>query len=65
MTKKQMKKFAQQIYECEQIHKNSSSLKEIERAENQIMSITNQIMSEPNGLDLLNQIDELIQQKYN
>lgn len=65
MTKKQMRKFAEEIYNCEQIHQDKNASKEAKtKAENRIMSITTQIMSETNGLAILAEIDELVQQKY-
>jgi hypothetical protein len=42
MTRKQMKKLAKELYECEQIHQNESSSKEEKsRADNRIIQITN------------------------
>ena len=65
MTKKQMKKFAEEIYKNELIHQDPNSSKaEKTKAEEKIMSLTNQIMSEAHGLDILSEIDELIQKKY-
>lgn len=65
MTKKQKQKFAREIFKYEQIHQNPSSSKEDKsQAEQKIMSLTESIMSEKNGLDLLNEIDEIIQQNY-
>lgn len=65
MTKKQMKKFAEEIYKNELIHQNPDSSKEQKlKAEERIMSITNQIMTEQNGIAILAEIDELVQQKY-
>ena len=58
MTRKQMKKLAKELYQCEQIHQNESSSKEEKsRAENRIMQITNQI----DGINILLEIDVMVQ----
>lgn len=65
MNKKQMKKFAEELYNCELIHQNPNSSKEKKRlAEERIMAITNQIINEDNGLEILSEIDEWIQIKF-
>lgn len=62
MTRKQMKKLAKELYQCEQIHQNESSLKEEKsRAENRIMQITNQIMALNDGINILLEIDVMVQ----
>lgn len=62
MTRKQMKKLAKELYQCEQIHQNESSSKEEKsRAENQIMQITNQIMALNDGINILLEIDVMVQ----
>ena len=62
MTRKQMKKLAQELYQCEQIHQNESSSKEEKsRAENRIMQITNQIMALNDGINILLEIDVMVQ----
>lgn len=66
MTKKQMKKLAQEIYECEQIHENNSSSDEEKiRAENRIMQLTNQIMALHDGINIMLEIDTIIQDLVN
>lgn len=62
MTRKQMKKLAQELYECEQIHQNETSSKEEKsRADNRIMQITNQIMSLSDGINIMLEIDTMVQ----
>lgn len=62
MTRKQMKKLAKELYQCEQIHQNESSSKEEKsRAENRIMQITNYIMALNDGINILLEIDVMVQ----
>lgn len=62
MTRKQMKKLAKELYQCERIHQNESSSKEEKsRAENRIMQITNQIMALNDGINILLEIDVMVQ----
>lgn len=62
MTRKQMKKLAKELYQCEQIHQNESSSKEEKsRAKNRIMQITNQIMALNDGINILLEIDVMVQ----
>lgn len=63
MTRKQMKKLAKEIHDCELIHENdSSSTEEKARAEKRIMQITNQIMAMKDGINILLEIDVLVQE---
>ena len=52
MTRKQMKRFADEIYK--------SSKEEKAHAEDRIMQLTNQIMALPDGINALLEIDALI-----
>lgn len=62
MTRKQMKKLAKELYQCEQIHQNETSSKEEKsRADNRIMQITNQIMSLSDGINIMLEIDTMVQ----
>lgn len=62
MTRKQVKKLAKEIYDCEQIHNNaSSSMEEKSRAENRIIQITNQIMALHDGINVMLEIDTMVQ----
>lgn len=62
MTRKQMKKLAQKIYECELIHDNaSSSAEEKSRAEHRIIQITNQVMALHDGINVMLDIDDIVQ----
>lgn len=62
MTRKQMKKLAKKLYECEQIHQNESSSKEEKsRADNRIIQITNQIMALNDGINIMLEIDTMVQ----
>lgn len=64
MTRKQMKKFADEIYNCELVHKNENASKEDKaHAENRIIQLTNQIMALPDGVNALLEIDALIASK--
>lgn len=62
MTRKQMKKLAKELYECEQIHQNESSSKEEKsRADNRIIQITNWIMALNDGINIMLEIDTMVQ----
>jgi len=62
MTKKQMRKIAQEIYDLNIIHDNpESSNEERSRAEKRIISITKQIMCLPRNLEVLGEIDSIVQ----
>lgn len=64
MTHKQMKRFADEIYKCELIHQDENSSKEAKsRAEARIISLTNQIMALPDGINALLEIDAMIASK--
>lgn len=65
MTRKQIKKLANELAELELIHQTSSDKEEIMRVEKRIMSITNQLMADPNALLTMMNIDDLVQQKLN
>lgn len=65
MTKRQMRRLANEIYQCELIHRSDSSTpEEKKRADNRVIQITRQIMSlkgSNGGLPLLMEIDSMIQ----
>lgn len=64
MTRKQMNKFAQEIYQCELTHQNENSSKEEKtQAEHRIMQLTNQIMCLPDGINILMEIDAIVASK--
>ena len=64
MTRKQMKRFADEIYKCELIHQDEKySTEEKAHAEDRIMQLTNQIMALPDGINALLEIDDLIASK--
>ena len=64
MTRKQMKRFADEIYKCELIHQDENSSKAAKaHAEDRIMQLTNQIMALPDGINALLEIDALIASK--
>lgn len=64
MTRKQMKKFADEIYKYELIHQDENASKEAKsRAEARIISLTNQIMALPDGINALLEIDAMIASK--
>lgn len=63
MTRKQMRKLAKEIYSCELVHSDTNASKEEKsRADDRIMQITNQIMALHDGVNILLEIDEMIQQ---
>lgn len=65
MTRNQMKKFAQEIYECEKIRSDKAVTKEDKlKAEKRIMQLTNLIMALPNGVNIMLEIDTIIQRKF-
>lgn len=64
MTRKQMKKFANEIYNCELVHQNENSSKEDKaHAEDRIIQLTKQIMAFPDGINALLEIDALVVSK--
>lgn len=66
MTRKQMKKLAQEIFEQELIHQSeSSSMEDKSRAEKKIMELTNKICSSKDGMQTMLEIDILIQELAN
>ena len=64
MTRKQIKKLAEELAQLELIHQDPSSTREeIMRAEKRIMSITSQLMADRDGLAAMADIDSLVQSK--
>lgn len=62
MTRKQMKKLAKELYECELIHQDDSSSKEEKaRADSRVMQIINQIMALHDGINIMLEIDVMVQ----
>ena len=59
-----MRKLADEIVELELIHRNSeSSEEEISKAEKRIIQISNLLYAMPRGLEIMEQIDDIVQQK--
>lgn len=66
MTRKQKRKIAKEIYECELIHQDMSASKEKRlQADDRIFQITNQIMEMEDGLNLMLELDVMIQELVN
>lgn len=64
MTRKQMKKFADEIYNCELVHQDEDASKEDKaHAEDRIIQLTKQIMAFPDGINALLEIDALVASK--
>ena len=63
MTKKQMRKLANEIVELELIHQKSTDEEEKSRAEKRIMEISHKIGGTPEGLEIMMEIDEMVQEK--
>lgn len=64
MTKRQLRKYADEIYENEMIHRNKESTPEqIKRAEKRIMQISSNIFAMPDGDKIMLQIDDLVKEK--
>lgn len=64
MTRKQMKKFANEIYNCELVHQDKNASKEDKaHAEDRIIQLTKQIMAFPDGINALLEIDALVASK--
>ena len=62
MTRKQMKKYAQELTQCELIRSSETASKDDKiAAENRIMKLTSQIMMFPDGIDALLEIDSMCQ----
>lgn len=63
MTRKQIKKLADQIIKLELIHRDPNSSKEEKtKAESQIIQLSGMIGTMPNGLGLMVEIDALVQE---
>ena len=65
MTRKQINKLANELAELELIHQTSTIKEEVARAEKRIISITNQLMTDRDGLAAMSEIDSLVQEKIN
>lgn len=64
MTKKQLRKYADEIYENELIHRDAnSSPKQKKNAEQRIMQISRNIFALPDGAKIMLQIDDLVKDK--
>ena len=63
MTKKQMRKLANEIVELELIQQNSTSEEERERARKRIMEISHKLGNSLAGLEIMMEIDEMVQEK--
>lgn len=64
MTRKQMKKFANEIYNCELVHQDENASKEDKaHVEDRIIQLTKQIMAFPDGINALLEIDALVASK--
>lgn len=63
MTRKQMKKLAKQISECQLIHEDKTASKEARlKAEDTILHLTNQILALHDGINILLEIDSYVQE---
>lgn len=59
-----MRKLADEIVKLELIHRNTeASEEEISRAEKRIIQISNLLYAMPRGLEIMEQIDDIVQQK--
>lgn len=66
MTKKQLRKIADEIIQLDKVYNDEESTHEQKaRAEKRMSQITNMLMCLPNGLELLDEVDYLISKKYN
>ncbi|MCM1324790.1 MAG: hypothetical protein NC218_11800 [Acetobacter sp.] len=61
MTKKQMRKLAQEIATQNKAYETAKTQEEQAAAEQRIFSITKQVLSLPHGLEILGEIDSLVQ----
>lgn len=63
MTRKQMRKLAKEIYDCELVHSSkTSSTEKKSQAERRIMQLTNQIAALPDGINVMLEVDIMVQQ---
>lgn len=63
MTRKQMRKLAKEIYDCELVHSSeTSSTEEKSQAERRIMQLTNQIAALPDSINVMLEVDIMVQQ---
>lgn len=67
MTRKNMvNKLAKEIYECELIHQNqNSSTEEKSHSEAKIIQLTNKIASMKDGINIMLEVDEKVQELLN
>ena len=64
MTQKQKQKIANNLVKYELIHRNlESSKEEVEKAEKEIIKISNMLFALPDGMTLMMEIDHLVHQK--
>lgn len=62
MTRKQMKKYAREVYQCEQVHRDENASEGAKKeADRRVMSLTRQIMTLKDGMQILLEIDSLVQ----
>lgn len=65
MTKKQMRKIAKELYELELAHQNTNAQDEVAKIEQKIMQISTKIFTSPDGMELMAEIDEMVQDMLN
>lgn len=64
MTKKQIRKLADQIVKLELIHRNPESSKEEKaQAESQIIQLSSMFEQVPGGIEAMFEVDEIVQTK--
>ena len=63
MTKKQMRKIAKELYELELAHQNTNA--QVAKIEQKIMQISTKIFTSPDGMELMAEIDEMVQDMLN
>lgn len=64
MTQKQKQRIADNLVKYELIHRNLESPKEeVEKAEKEIIKISNMLFALPDGMTLMMEIDHLVHQK--
>lgn len=62
MTRKQIKKYAEKFAELEQLHNTAIDQADVAKYEKEMMALTLKIASGPDGLEIMEQIDEYIQE---
>lgn len=62
MTRKQIKKYAEKFAELERLHNAAVDQADVAKYEKEMMALTLKLASGPDGMEIMEQIDEYIQE---